>query len=118
MNPRLIALAGPLSGKSFSLTQADFSIGRARSNSLSLTDALISRQHAMVRSAGQGLIILDLNSRNGTFVNAVPIKERILAPGDRIQVGESLLLFVLEEEDLPSSLSQIRFDETVALGQR
>src|SRR5438876_9126016 len=118
MNPRLIALAGPSKGKSFSLTEDSFSVGRDLSNSLSLNDALISRQHAMLRNAGREVTIVDLNSRNGTFVNAVPIKERKLEPGDRIQIGDSLLLFMLEEEDAASPSSHVRFDETVAVGHR
>src|SRR5439155_14244576 len=118
MNPRLIALAGPSKGKSFGLTEDDFSIGRDPSNSLFLNDSLISRQHALLRNAGRDVTILDLNSRNGTFVNAVPIKERKLEPGDRIQIGESILLCILEDEDDASASSHIRFDETVAVGHR
>src|SRR6266446_3802976 len=118
MNPRLIALAGPSKGKSFGLTVDDFSIGRDPSNSLPLNDALISRRHAQVRNTGCDVTIIDLNSRNGTFVNAVPIKERKLEPGDRIQIGDSLLLFMLEEEDAASPSSHVRFDETVAVGHR
>ena len=99
MNPQVIALTGPSSGKSFSLAQDDFSIGRDPGNSLSLNDASISRQHAAIRNALSSPTIFDLNSRNGTFVNAVPITERKLEPGDRIQIGDSLLLFVLEEDE-------------------
>jgi transcriptional regulator with GAF, ATPase, and Fis domain len=118
MNPRLIALAGPSKGESFGLTEDDFSVGRDPSNSLSLNDALISRRHALFRQAGGDVTILDLNSRNGTFVNAVPIKERKLEPGDRIQIGESLLLFILGDEDAASASSPVRFDETVSVGHR
>src|SRR5438094_10393191 len=117
MNPRLIALAGPSKGKSFGLTGDDFSIGRDPSNSLPLNDALISRKHAQVRNTGCDVTIIDLNSRNGTFVNAVPIKERKLEPGDRIQIGDSLLLFAEEEEDAAISPNPVRFDETAVVGQ-
>jgi len=61
--------------------------------------------------------IVDLNSRNGTFVNEIPVTTRKLEPGDRIRIGDSLLLFVLEDEDKVSS-SRIRFDETMVVGQR
>src|SRR2546425_5553945 len=98
MNARLIALAGPSRGKSFDLTEDEFSIGRDPSNSLALTDDAVSRQRALIRNAGSDPMILDLNSRNGTYVNAVPIRERKLEPGDQIQIGDSLLLFVLEDD--------------------
>src|SRR6266496_3174828 len=103
MNPQIIPLSGPAKGKSFGLTEGEFSIGRDPSNSLSLDDASISRKHAVIRSTGEDVIIADLDSRNGTFVNAVPVTERKLQPGDRIQVGDSLLLFVVEENDAVAS---------------
>jgi Nif-specific regulatory protein len=117
MNPRLIALSGPSKGKTFGLSQDDFSIGRDPSNSLPLNDPLISRQHAIIRTRGGDLSVADLNSRNGTFLNAVPVTERKLEPGDRIQVGDSLLLFVIEDEDATSVPSHVRFDETLSAGQ-
>src|SRR5438046_2703342 len=110
MNPRLVAMAGPSKGKTFGLTGSDFSIGRDPSNSLCLNDGLISRQHAVVRTGSGSVTIVDLSSRNGTFVNAVPVKERRLEQGDRIQVGETLLLFVVEDEDLADSSTYVRFD--------
>jgi len=113
MNPRVIALAGPSTGKTFGLSQGDFSIGRDPANSLSLNDALISRQHAVIRSTTSGIIIQDLNSRNGTLVNAVPVTQRKLEAGDRIQIGDSLLLFLTEEEEAARISSHVRFDETV-----
>jgi Nif-specific regulatory protein len=117
MNPRLIALSGPSKGKTFGLGQDDFSIGRDPSNSLPLNDALISRQHAIIRNKSGDVTLADLNSRNGTFVNTVPVSERKLEPGDRIQVGDSLLLFVIEEEDAATPAVHVRFDETVTAGQ-
>jgi len=117
MNPQVIALTGPSSGKSFSLAQDDFSIGRDPGNSLSLNDASISRQHAAIRNALSSPTIFDLNSRNGTFVNAVPITERKLEPGDRIQIGDSLLLFVLEEDEARHVSPYVRFDDTMVGNQ-
>jgi transcriptional regulator with PAS, ATPase and Fis domain len=99
------------------LSEGEFSIGRDPSSSLSLNDALISRQHARVENSGNDVTIFDLNSRNGTFVNAIPVTRRKLEPGDRVQIGDSLLLFVLEEDDAGSS-NPVRFDETVPVGQK
>jgi transcriptional regulator with GAF, ATPase, and Fis domain len=115
MNPRLIALAGPSKGKAFGLSDAEFSIGRDTSSALTLNDALISRQHAVIRNNGGEFTICDLNSRNGTFVNSVPISARRLEPGDRIQIGDSLLLFAIEDEesDSMSPSSHVRFLETM-----
>ncbi len=100
------------------MTEAEFSIGRDHSNSLCIKDSLISRHHAVVGNSGNGPTISDLNSRNGTFVNAIPVKERKLEPGDRIQIGNSVLLFVVADDESGSSSPAVRFDPTIMVGER
>jgi len=116
-NPTLVVLSGSLKGEKFVLSDADFSIGREAPNALCLKHKLVSRQHAVIRSIGfRQFIIVDLDSRNGTFVNAVPVKERNLEHGDRIQIGEVLLLFLLDDSDVEAadfvdSAEAVRFDD-------
>jgi ABC-type multidrug transport system ATPase subunit/pSer/pThr/pTyr-binding forkhead associated (FHA) protein len=63
-------------------------IGRARDNDIVLNDVLVSRHHAVVQAAPTGQRIVDLGSRNRTFVNGVPAVEgQLLAAGDRLTVG-------------------------------
>jgi len=64
---------------------------------LELDDPEVSRAHARVQRVpgGEGYRIEDLDSRNGTFVNARRIRESELASGDVIRVGSHLLLFEL-----------------------
>ena len=90
---RLEAVAGPLEGKTFPLTEDELSIGREPCNQISLLDSLVSRRHCVIRRDGQGFLIQDLESRNNTFVNNVPVKERLLADGDQIRIGKSILVF-------------------------
>lgn len=65
------------------------SLGRARSNSIVLDDMLVSRHHARISADDQGLIIEDLGSRNGTFVNGRRVQTTRLHEGDRIGIGAS-----------------------------
>ena len=104
---RLEALAGPLKGKTFSLTEDELSVGREPSNQISLLDSLVSRRHCVIQKNGQGFLIKDLDSRNSTFVNDVPVKERLLADGDQIRVGKSILVF--------QGLPRERFDDRASL---
>ena len=90
---RLEAVGGPLDGRTFPLTEEQISIGREPSNQISLLDSLVSRRHCVIRREGPGFLIEDLDSRNSTFVNNVPIKERLLADGDQIRIGKSTLVF-------------------------
>ena len=63
------------------------------------------------RNAGQ-FKIQDLNSRNSTFVNGVPVTERTLASGDEIKIGNSLFVFVLPEAEKAKNVStSVEFDK-------
>jgi Nif-specific regulatory protein len=90
---RLEAVSGPLKGKVFPLAAGEFSIGRDPSNEISLLDSLVSRRHCIIRKEAETFRLLDLESRNNTFVSGVPIRERVLVPGDQIRVGNSVLVF-------------------------
>ncbi len=86
-------LFGPLRGKAFQFSQSRISIGRIQCD-LSLKDPDASRKHALIEKLENGQIILrDLASRNGTFVNDQRITNRVLQKGDRIRMGKSTLLF-------------------------
>ncbi len=76
-----------------------FVIGRASSCELVLDDAQVSRRHAALDPRADGPWILDLESRNGVFVNGEKIvRERRLVPLDRVTIGAHELVLV---EDRP-----------------
>jgi hypothetical protein len=68
-------------------------IGRSSECDVRLTDTSVSRRHAEVRRSGDTWTIVDLGSTNGTRVNGSGVRERRLADGDRITVGDANLRF-------------------------
>ena len=94
MSPRLIALAGPLCGESFPIEGNELVVGRDQAASLSVPDRLMSRRHCAVQLEDGRFVLRDLNSSNGTFVNGIPVRERVLEHGDRIRAGDSILMFL------------------------
>ena len=56
--------------------------------------------------------IQDLNSRNSTFVNGVPVTERVLASGDEIKIGNSLFVFVEQDTQEERNESSVEYDRT------
>ncbi len=69
-------------------------IGRAPSASLTISDARVSRLHARIDLTDGTLSIRDLDSRNGTLVNARPIDGPVaLRDGDEIDIGTSRIVF-------------------------
>ncbi|HXS87128.1 MAG TPA: ATP-binding cassette domain-containing protein, partial [Mycobacterium sp.] len=73
-------------------SQGSATIGRAKSNSIVVADALASRVHAMLQSTPAGLEIRDNNSSNGTFVNGTLITSAKLRDGDIVTIGNTDLL--------------------------
>ena len=110
MSPRLVTKQGPLKGSVYGLDGEDFSVGRNPANRLSIGDASLSRQHCVITSREGQFVIKDLDSRNGTFVNGVPARERVLVPGDEIQIGNSLFLYLIEEDETITTQA-VRLDE-------
>jgi Nif-specific regulatory protein len=111
MTPRLAAIAGPLKGTIFSLLEAETSIGRESANRICLSNSSVSRRHCIIKREGELFKISDLESLNGTFVNDVPVKERLLAHGDRLRIGDYNFSFLLHEDEALSISSTVLLDE-------
>lgn len=71
---------------------ATLTIGRANDNGLVLNDARVSRHHARLQLRRGTLVFADLNSTNGSRVNGVRVAEVVLGEGDRIEVGDTVLV--------------------------
>ncbi len=73
-------------------SQGSATIGRAKSNTIVVEDALASRVHATLQFTPAGLQIRDNNSSNGTFVNGTLINSAALRDGDVVTIGNTDLL--------------------------
>jgi pSer/pThr/pTyr-binding forkhead associated (FHA) protein len=69
-------------------------LGRAEDNDIILHDRFVSAHHAEVVSVGDGFVLRDLGSTNGTFCNGVRVIGEVpLREGDRIGIGTSVFAF-------------------------
>ena len=112
MNPRLTAIAGRLKGAVFSIEEFPVVIGRETAATLCLADASVSRRHSQIEKENDQFVIVDLESLNGTFINDVPIKRRALQHGDRVRIGDSQFLFLLQESDTAATATSVHFDDS------
>ncbi|MGE5084508.1 MAG: sigma 54-interacting transcriptional regulator [Acidobacteriota bacterium] len=112
MRPRLVVTAGPAKDTVIPLTQDEASIGRDPNNVVAISDPSVSRKHCLLRRESDGRFqILDLESRNGTLVNGVTVKEHWLRHGDEIATGDSVFLFLVEDDDRVLQASRVEFDD-------
>ena len=106
MQPRLIAVAGPLAGSTIGLSGFETSVGRDEGNDVVIADDLVSRRHCLIVRSGEEYSIRDLGSHNRTYVNGQPVTEHKLRNGDEIQAGRSIFAFLIDEQaeqaDAPS----------------
>ena len=93
---KLVVIEGKLAGREY-VIQKPVVIGRGEGLSIRPPDAKLSREHSKVYRQGDDYIVVDLNSRNGTFVNDAPVTKRVLHDGDEIRVGATRLRFLNPE---------------------
>ena len=90
----LLVLKGAGVGARFLLDAAETKIGRDTSNAIQLDDITVSRSHALITKK-DGYHIRDLGSLNGTYLNAIAIRDSKINGGDEIQIGKyHLTLFI------------------------
>jgi transcriptional regulator with GAF, ATPase, and Fis domain len=114
MRARLVSIAGPVEGKTWTLS-GELTIGRSRINRVQIEDRWLSREQCAIREQEGRFRVEDLGSSNGTFVNGVPVVNRVLEHGDEIRAGRCLFLFLQEdasgeERDQPNDAG-VRLDE-------
>ncbi|MBN1120124.1 MAG: FHA domain-containing protein [Anaerolineae bacterium] len=79
------------------LAEPVLNIGRQRDNHLILDEPEISRHHIQIRLRFGRYVLFDLTSKQGTLVNANPVQEHILQPGDVITLANHSLIYVEED---------------------
>jgi two-component system, NtrC family, sensor kinase len=89
----LLVLQGPDKGRRFELPDAPTLIGRD-SRQLPLTDNTVSRRHAELHPVGEGWVLKDLGSSNGTYINGARVDNTYaLKLGDQMRVGKTILVY-------------------------
>jgi hypothetical protein len=78
-----------------SLDGRPMTLGRAADVEVVIVDPLVSRRHARLAPRGGRLVLADLGSTNGTRVNGTAVREAVVSPGDRIELGGTRLEIVV-----------------------
>ncbi|MBH24669.1 MAG: hypothetical protein CMH57_09510 [Myxococcales bacterium] len=127
-HPLLVVLRGRLKGRQYSLERLPLLIGRGDDCDIRLPSGASSRHHARLEASADGKILLrDLDSRNGTQINNQLASVQVLVDGDQIQIGRTLLGFLVPTEApstderahaSPRARSSLNIFDTTALAKR
>ena len=85
--PRLVLLSEGFSGRSYELKVETTTVGRVSDNAFEIPEASVSSHHAEIILRGNDVVIRDLGSTNGTFINGEKITEAVLKPGQTLRFG-------------------------------
>lgn len=95
--PKLVINPGTSQAREIELKPGAYSLGRGAGNSIQILDASLSANHAQILVQGGLIMVKDLGSTNGTFVNGAPVKYGELAPGKVLRLGWVEMVIVADQ---------------------
>jgi pSer/pThr/pTyr-binding forkhead associated (FHA) protein len=85
--PRLVVLSEGYTGRTYELKVERTTVGRVEDNAFQIADPSVSSHHCEVLLHGEEILIRDLNSTNGSYINGEKIAESILKQGQILRLG-------------------------------
>jgi hypothetical protein len=85
---KLVILNQGMTGRTFELALERTTVGRVEDNNFQIGDGSVSSHHAEIVLQGSDILVRDLNSTNGTFINNEKVTERVLKPGQTLRFGQ------------------------------
>ena len=98
---KLVILTQGMAGRTHELNVERTTVGRVEDNTFHIADPSVSSHHCEVLLRGGDVVIRDLNSTNGSYINDAQITESVLKPGQKLRLGQVELK--LEAEGAPSA---------------
>ncbi|MBA8794948.1 pSer/pThr/pTyr-binding forkhead associated (FHA) protein [Friedmanniella endophytica] len=95
----LIVQRGANAGSRFLLNTDEIKAGRSQDAEIFLDDISVSRKHAVFLRSEEGIVVRDVGSLNGTYVNREMVDERLLHDGDEVQIGKFRLVYYASQQD-------------------
>jgi len=111
-DPELILTCRRKTLKRMRLDGRQLMIGRDESSELRVVDEFVSRHHAILFRNGGATLIVDLKSRNGTYVNGKRVKKHVLINNDIVSLGDHRLKFVDPSATRRTTLPDAGWDDT------
>jgi pSer/pThr/pTyr-binding forkhead associated (FHA) protein len=85
---KLVLLSEGFAGRTYELNVEKTTVGRVEDNAFQIAEPSVSSHHAEIILRGNDVVIKDLNSTNGTFINGEKVSESVLKPGQVLKFGQ------------------------------
>src|SRR5512137_3067777 len=85
---KLVLLSTGMTGRMHELKVAKTTVGRVEDNMFQIAEPSVSSHHCEIELKGNEVVVKDLNSTNGTFINGEKVSERVLKLGEVLRLGQ------------------------------
>src|ERR1039458_3171186 len=109
---KLVILSAGMTGRTQELKVEKTTIGRVEDNTFQISEPSVSSHHCAVLLRGSEVMVRDLNSTNGTYINGEKIAERVIKPGQILRLGQIELRL---EADAPTAPAKKQLDQTLVM---
>jgi diguanylate cyclase (GGDEF)-like protein len=109
-NAYLIVINGRSVGRMYKVSTTDTVMGRSPDVDVIIEDEGVSRQHAKIENREDGMVLMDMGSTNGIFVNGKKVKRHYLNDGDRLQIGSTTILKFSYQDELEENFQKQLYD--------
>jgi two-component system, cell cycle response regulator len=90
----LVVIYGQELGRKYNLEASSIIIGRSSKCDIQIDQESISRNHCKLINTGKSVLVRDLGSTNGTYINDNPVDEHVLRDGDLVKIGRTIFKFL------------------------
>ena len=97
---KLVVLSAGMTGRTHELNVDKTTIGRVEDNTFQISEPSVSSHHCEILLRGTDVVVRDLESTNGTFINGEKVRESVLKPGQVLRLGQ--IEMRLEDGTAPS----------------
>jgi len=101
-----------MTGRTQELKVDKTTIGRVEDNTFQIAEASVSSHHCEVLLRGTDVVVRDLNSTNGTYVNGEKVTEHVIKPGQILRLGQIEMRL---ETDAPAAPGKKPIDQTMVM---
>ena len=101
-----------MTGRTQELKAEKTTIGRVEDNTFQIAEPSVSSHHCEVLLRGNDVVVRDLNSTNGTFINGEKVTESVIKPGQILRLGQIEMRL---ETDAPAAPAKKHMDQTLVM---
>jgi pSer/pThr/pTyr-binding forkhead associated (FHA) protein len=109
---KLVVLSAGMTGRTHELKVDKTTIGRVEDNAFQIAEPSVSSHHCEVLLRGSEVVVKDLNSTNGTYINGEKVTESTIKPGQLLRLGQIEMRL---ETDAPASAAKKHIDQTLVM---